>query len=45
MFGGICPLKRAATLLAAITAIFVRVSVDAEARCGARTTFDLLRPG
>jgi len=31
MFGGICPWKSATTLFAAITAIFVRVSSDADA--------------
>ncbi len=45
MFGGRCPAKSATTFSAAIHAIFVRVSNDAEAMCGASTTFARFSPG
>src|SRR5580692_3367190 len=45
MFGGRCPLNIATTFSAAIHAIFVRVSIDADAMCGASTTLGLFNPG
>src|ERR1700719_2683044 len=45
IFGGRLPSKKSRTLVAAMHAIFVRVSSDAEARCGASTTFARFSPG
>ena len=45
IFGGRWPLNSATTFSAAMLAIFVRVSNDAEAICGASTTFGRFSPG
>ena len=45
MFGGRFPAKSATTFSAAMHAIFVRVSNDADAMCGASTTFVRFNPG
>jgi len=42
---GRCPLNKSVTFLAAITAIFVRVSSYPDAICGANTTFGRFNPG
>src|SRR4029077_3390197 len=44
MFGGRWPSKKAMVLSAAIVAMGVRVSSEADARCGARTTFGRSKP-
>jgi hypothetical protein len=44
MLPGFFPLKKLTTFSAAITAIFVRVSNDADAMCGANTTFGRFSP-
>ncbi len=45
MFGGRWPANSATTFSAAMHAIFVRVSRDADAMCGANTTFARFSPG
>src|SRR5713226_3603556 len=45
MLAGRCLLNRATTFSAAMHAIFVLVSRDADAMCGASTTFARFRPG
>jgi hypothetical protein len=45
MFGGRRPVNSATTFSAAMHAIFVRVSRDADAMCGASTTFARFSPG
>src|SRR5712671_2347146 len=44
ILGGRLPLKNPTTFSAAMQAIFVRVSSEAEARCGARTTLGRFSP-
>lgn len=45
MLRGRCPWKSATIFVAAIRAIFERVSIEEDARCGAKTTFGRFSPG